>query len=485
MKPVLFVFCILVGTASSHAATDELAAPHAVPTGQVAVTHVFNGSGDSPDPQFGLLELANGKFLGVTQGTGNNQSGSRMIYSMTAAGQVTPIVTFADKSGQLGYHLYEGSGNYQLMQASDGNYYGVSNGELPDLGNIFRLTPSGVYSTVYTFTAAEGGISAGQGALAEGIDGALYGFGGGDGPGGWGIYRVDLRSGAVTRVYYDTSGLFLPVGTPVFANGTVLYGISSVAPYPTQATVFSFDISTSTFTTVAELSTDQAYARQFSDPLVIAPDGSLWFTTIRSNYTQPGCSPDCSEVIQVASGQAQTVYTFPSQPGIEAPVSLLLGSDGNFYGEEYNPLSATQDALFQFNVNTRAVTLYASPSKAGTNPSGGLTLDSQGYLRGTHGAGANATSSGATYLLNLTLPKPIPTLRAFRPATASAGTSITVLGAHFVGVTEVMVGGMPASFKSVGSGVLKFTVPAGAVSGDIAITTAAGTGYSSNSLQVK
>ncbi len=408
-----------------------------------------------------------------------------MIYTMTPAGTVTPLATFANGSSDLGYHLYEGSGSYQLIQASDGNFYGVSNGQLPDLGNVFRITLSGAYSVVYSFNQNPGGASAAQGGLAEGLDGNLYGFGGGSSPGGWGIYTINLSSGQFGWAYYDTSGNFVPVGTPVFSEGNQLFGIASVSPPGEQPAVFSFDISALTLSTVAMLSSDQSYSRSFSDPLIIAPDGSIWFTSIQTNYAKPGCPPDCSNIIQVAAGDAQVIYSFPGRPAVNAAVSITLASDGQFYGDNFNPAAKpSTDSIYQF-VSGNAPTLYNSPAGAGTDPSGPLTQDSSGILRGTHGAGATSMSSGASFQLNLGLPKPLPAIRGFSPATGSPGTIVKVLGSHFVNVTSVTLNGKAVSFRNVGSGVVTLAVPAGASTGTIGITTAAGTGASSTVFQVE
>ncbi len=472
---ILLALCTLGGRLTAQPAV----------MGQVVATHVFNGPGESPDPQFGLLELAGGGFIGITQGTGSNAAASRMIYTMTPAGAVTVMASFANGSSDLGYHLYEGSGTYQLIQASDGNFYGVSNGQLPDLGNVFRITPAGAYSVVYSFNSNPGGASAAQGGLAEGLDGNLYGFGGGSSPGGWGIYTINLSSGQFGWAYYDTSGDFVPVGTPVFSAGNELFGLASVSPPSEQPALFSFDIATLAFTTQAMLSSAQSYSRSFSDPIVIAPDGSIWFTSIQTNYAQPGCPPDCSNIIEIAAGQAQVIYSFPGRPAVNAAVSLILASDGKWYGDTFNPTGKpSTDSVFQY-VAGAAPALYPSPQNAGTDPSGPLTQDANGYLRGTHAAGATSANSGAAFFLNVGLARPLPAIRGFAPASGPAGTMVKVLGSHFVNVTAMTLNGVAVKFKEIGSGVVTFAVPRGATTGTIGITTAAGTGTSGSVFQVE
>src|ERR1019366_3720953 len=61
-----------------------------------------------------------------------------------------------------------------LIQASDGNFYGTSNGGgAHGLGTIFEISPSGDFTTVYNFQGSDG--AAPQGALVEDGSGIFYG----------------------------------------------------------------------------------------------------------------------------------------------------------------------------------------------------------------------------------------------------------------------------------------------------------------------
>jgi hypothetical protein len=78
-----------------------------------------------------------------------------------------------------------------------------------------------------------------------------------------------------------------------------------------------------------------------------------------------------------------------------------------------------------------------------------------------------------------------PTVSGFSPASGPAGTSVTVTGTGFTGATSVSFNGTAASSFAVGSDTqLTATVPAGATSGPIAVTTAGGTGTSAGSFTV-
>jgi uncharacterized repeat protein (TIGR03803 family) len=79
-----------------------------------------------------------------------------------------------------------------FVQASDGNFYGLTTaGGFDGLGTLFRLTPSGRFTTVYTFTGGQDGAF--PSSLVLGRDGGLFGttYGAGARAGGT-LFRFSL-----------------------------------------------------------------------------------------------------------------------------------------------------------------------------------------------------------------------------------------------------------------------------------------------------
>ncbi|PFG75322.1 Calx-beta domain-containing protein [Tepidiforma thermophila] len=72
---------------------------------------------------------------------------------------------------------------------------------------------------------------------------------------------------------------------------------------------------------------------------------------------------------------------------------------------------------------------------------------------------------------------PIPTVTGLNPTSGPIGTTVTITGTNFVGVTSVTFGGVSATFTVVSSTQITATVPAGTPSGvvDVRVTNAAGT----------
>lgn len=77
-----------------------------------------------------------------------------------------------------------------------------------------------------------------------------------------------------------------------------------------------------------------------------------------------------------------------------------------------------------------------------------------------------------------------PALASFAPATGPVGTSVTITGTNFTGATAVSFAGKAATFTVNNSGTVATTVPFGAATGPIAVTTLDGTATSATNFTV-
>jgi len=80
---------------------------------------------------------------------------------------------------------------------------------------------------------------------------------------------------------------------------------------------------------------------------------------------------------------------------------------------------------------------------------------------------------------------PAPTITSFTPTNGQSGATVTITGTDFTGATAVTLNGVAITgFTVVNGTTITFTVPAGATSGAIAVTTASGTATSTGTFTV-
>jgi uncharacterized repeat protein (TIGR03803 family) len=155
------------------------------PSGALTILHSF-GQGSTPGflttdgiaPQGPLIQGSDGAFYGVTVSGGQGRCGGLFgcgtVYRITSTGTVSILHAFAVDSPSDGY----GPSPY-LIQARDGNFYGStgSGGALGGdlLGTIFKLTPSGIKTTLYSFGPYASPTNP-VGGLIQGTDGSFYGL---------------------------------------------------------------------------------------------------------------------------------------------------------------------------------------------------------------------------------------------------------------------------------------------------------------------
>ncbi|HEY1899933.1 MAG TPA: choice-of-anchor tandem repeat GloVer-containing protein [Steroidobacteraceae bacterium] len=164
-------------------------------TGTEAVLWSFGGTGDGESPAGNLIQASDGNFYGMTSGGGSYGQGTLFEYSSTT-GTETVLWSFGGTSGNgISDGAYPGG---SLIQASDGNFYGLtphggSNGE----GTLFEYNPTtGTETVLWSFgsTSANGlpdGLAP-EGSLIQGSDGNFYGL-----TSSGGISTYDVATGVI------------------------------------------------------------------------------------------------------------------------------------------------------------------------------------------------------------------------------------------------------------------------------------------------
>jgi hypothetical protein len=181
----------------------------------------------------------------------------------------------------------------------------------------------------------------------------------------------------------------------------------------------------------------------------------------------------CGTIFEVTSvGKLDTLYNFCSQTGCGdgvAPSALIQATDGNLYG-------TNEGTIFQFSSTGKLATLARFGSWCdfwiSTSPFATLQQATSGIFYGTTFACVDdGFEEGSVYTLSMGLAPFV----AANPTFGSDGWDITILGNNLTGATSVTFNGAAATFTVVSDTYIAATVPSGATTGTIEVTTPGGT----------
>ena len=323
-------------------------------------------------------------------------------------------------------------------------------------------------------------------------------------------FTVTVPATTVTALS-PTSG---PVGTSVVITGTNLTGATGLSFNGVSA---SFVVSSAT-----QITTSVPGGATTGSVVVATPGGpsnGLLFTVVPAAPTLTSISPNSSPVgtTVVLTGTTLTGATAVNFNGAGAPFTVNSATQITALvpiGATSGPVTvATAGGLsnsvaFTVAIPTSTLTTL-SPSSGpigttvvitGINFTGAgsvsfngvnapFTLNSPTQLTTVVPFGATygpvtVIVSGSSNGLIFTVIPPLPVIITFAPMGGPVGTVVTLTGADFVGTTAVAFNGVSAPFTFVSGTTLTATVPAGASTGLITVTTAGGTGSSATTFTV-
>jgi uncharacterized repeat protein (TIGR03803 family) len=368
----------------------------------------------------GLVQGTNGDLYGTTYSGGANGSGT--VFKISPSGTLTTLWRFCSQPG-CADGKYPGAA---LVQATNGIYYGsTSGGGANNGGTIFKITPSGSLTTLYSFCCTAGP----NGALIQSTNGDFYG--------------TTYEGGANAN------------------HGTVF----KITPSGKLTTLYSFCAPSN--------------CTDGSNPvagLVQGTDGNFYGTTYGGGASNYGT------VFKITpGGKLTTLYSFCARggasctDGIEAQGGLVLGSDGNFYGTTLEGGANNHGTVFKITPKGTLTTPYSFCSQGGvctdgSYPEAGLIQGTDGNLYGTTLQGG-PNNGGTVFRLSVGLGSFVET----QTTSGKVGAAVKILGTDLTGATSVSFNGTAAAFKVVSSSEITTTVPAGATTGTVRVVTPSGT----------
>jgi uncharacterized repeat protein (TIGR03803 family) len=340
--------------------------------GVETVLYAFCQTQNCPDgywPSGGLIEDGAGNLYGMTSRGGANNGGT--VFKLTPNGTETVIYSFCQTQNCLDGYAPSGG----LIMDSAGNFYGTAGGGANGAGTVFKLTPGGMITVLYSF----GGGSDGDVPL-----GSLIADGAGN------LYGTTLYGGNPTNC---PAGEFYPAGC-----GTVF----KLAPNGTETVLYAFGGGTDGAEPNAGLVADSA--------------GNLYGTTQYGGDPTPCPAPEfdpagCGTVFSLAPDGTETVlHSFQSgRDGAFPRAGLIADGLGNLYGTTYfsggiylENCSAGCGTVFKMAYAGTETVLHRFTTNASVGPSGPLLLHNN-LLFGTTlmGGGTGCDGSGCGTVFRL------------------------------------------------------------------------------------
>jgi uncharacterized repeat protein (TIGR03803 family) len=461
-RVLLKIGCLMLAICATCASSPAQAGRNTPTTTFTTLLNFDYSNGGNPAYE-SLVEGLDGNFYGTTSYE-SDDLGNGTVFKITPSGTLTTLYTFDFSDGAQP----EGG----LVLASNGNFYGTTyaGGTFSD-GTVFEITPSGTLTTVHSFDPSTDGGDP-YAAVIQASDGNLYGTAPFQGPGGGGtVFKINPSSGMFTVLYsFGTNGGGTPYGGLVQGSNGDLYGTTYTGTVTTAyGTVFK--ITTSGVYTLLHSFVNTDGARPWSS-LVQGTDGNLYGTTTGGGSSYEGT------VFQVipSTGALTTLHNFVNSDGSYPTSALIQATDGNFYGTTQFGGTYGYGTIFKITSGGTFTSVYSFPDTSGTVPYGGLLQATDGDFYGTTYEGGT-DHVGSVFSLSVGLR---PFLKLL-PASGKEGATITILGGGLSGATGVSFDGTAATDVTIVSdSEILVQVPAGAETGKVKVTTASGSTISSS-----
>jgi uncharacterized repeat protein (TIGR03803 family) len=431
---------------------------------------------DGAYPSAALVQGRDGNLYGTTSGGGIISclppQGCGTVFKLTPAGILTTLHKFCPKK-----NCTDGQAPSALVLGTDGNFYGIAGGGGAHAGGtIFKITPRGTLTTLYSF-CAQANCSDGfvPRSLTLGTDGNFYGA---TNFGGAGVYCCGTvfkitPDGQLTTLHnFDGSDGSSPSSLIQGSDGNfygTTYGAFAFEDCESAGcgTVFKM-MPSGTLTTLHIFGYTDG-----SNPLgqlVESTNGNFSGTTVYGGTVIDVCSGGCGTIFKItSSGKLTTLQYLNWSNGAEPFGGLVWATDGNYYGTTEGGFG--MGTVYEVGSGRGATTLYGFPDPdGGVFPYAGLLQATNGIFYGST-FGDGVTSNGTIFSENVGLGPFV----AFVQPSGKVGQTAQILGQGLTGTTNVTFNGVAATkFSVISNTYITAVVPAGATTGAVVVATPEG-----------
>ena len=354
----------------------------------------FTGANGSLPGIGALVQGADGIFYGTTFFGG--PAGVGTVYKLTPSGVLTSLYSFCRHSSCVDGE-YPSSG---LTFGNDGNLYGTTvQGGNHGGGEVYKITPSGVLTVMHSFGLAPDGEGP-ESNLIVGTDGNFYGTTFAGGANNFGAVFKMTPAGETTVIYSFTGGAdgALPYANPIQASDGNLYGTTIQGGTSTYCQDHRGCGTIYKLTPAGTLTVLYNFCIEFECNDGVLPGAALLQASDGNFYgtTEAGGDMGAGAFFRVTSdGTYTSLFSFCLQftcdAGEQPLGALVQASDGNFYGTtSIGGPYYYYGTVFEITPQGVLTTLHNFHGQDGTAPWAGLVRGQDGFYYGTTAAGGIA-----------------------------------------------------------------------------------------------
>jgi len=467
------------------------------PSGTMTRIYSFSNGSDGYFPNSGLTLGTDGSLYGTTPGGGS--VGYGIVFKITTSGQFKTLHDFNGTTEGV-------QANVPPVQGPDGNFYGTTaDGGGAVFGTVYKMTPAGKLTVLYTF----GGMVRYPEALTLGIDGNFYGtFQGGSGANvDGGVFKITPHGKFTVLHTFNVTDGQNPMGAIIQATDGNFYGTTRQGGSDGDGVAFKMTPA-GVLTVLHNFANDGQGYGLFAG-LAQATDGKFYGVTLGN----PGVGP--GTIFQLTSTGTYTNLVYFTNvtgqfPGGGPQTSIFQHTSGTLYGDTEGGGAQAKGVLYSLNMGLSPFVSFVGPDFSGKvgntieilgqgltgaskvlfhGVSATFSVVSDTYLTAVVPAGATTgsvtVSAHGGKLTSNKIFRVTPAILSFSPASGSVGTPVTITGTSFTGAKKVTFGGVKATIFSVDSDTqITATVPTGAKTGRIQVTTPRGTATSATDFTV-
>jgi len=406
----------------------------------------------------GLIAQSWGGYLLTTSPNYQNNEGGT-AFRVSTSGDLTALHEFVQAEGAL-----PASG---LVLGRDGEYYGTTSaGGAHNSGTVFEITPDGIVKDLHDF-ADDGNGSPGAPPI-QSLYGNFYGttYGSTANPG------ADITAvGTIYKINADGSGYTVlhnfnnvdganPFGPLVQANDFSFYGTAEHGGPNNAGTIFRTD-SAGNYQVLYNF--DNTHGT-YPESMIQGNDGNFYGVTLLGGGAYAGVVFKMTPSFQVT-----VLHSFNGgSEGSEPIGGLIQASDGYLYGTTSGTSASGGGVLFRISTSGDFKVLHTFEQATGSLPIA-LMQHTDGFLYGDT-TGGGSQNAGVFYRYDLGLPEFVTFLNCY----GSVGETVQILGQNFTADSQVLFNGVPGQVTELQPDYLKVTVPIGATTGWITVTTSKG-----------